>query len=213
MYSRQANIVHHVHGFGHIPRNRYTPQVLFFSSPFSIHHPSPISTWHLWSKQHCTVSLKHQAQGLQKAAAPSQPAPASPCCCIQCLSAPLLPVPPPSLASDRAHSTTTLTRLPTPSQPRAEEHKLRQSILRNSLLEATKGCKSNFITKRRVPIWVRVQFPEWHYPCSVNSLLFKGLLTVHICTNVFMLHSFQVNNNGFLLLIIHEPFCPIIMKF
>lgn len=86
-------------------------------------------------------------------------------------------------------------------------------ILRKCLMEVTQGGGSDLITKRHVLISVQVQFPEWHYLCSVNSLLFKRLLTVHICTNVFMLHSFQVNNNGFLLLIIHEPFCPIIMKF
>lgn len=209
MYSRQANIVHHIHGFGHIPRSPYTPQAWFFS----IQHPPSLTCLDpaavTQATPHCpaeTPSSGFAESSSALPACPRQPVllqPVSLHHCSQCHH--------PAWQVTEHHSPDPPAH-PFTSQSRGTQT-LGRSILRNSLMEATKGCESDFITKRRVPIWVQVQFPEWHYPCSVNSLLFKRLLTVHICTNAFMLHSFQVNSNGFLLLIIHEPFCPIIMKF
>lgn len=181
---------------------------------FGIHHPLPISTWHLQCKQQHSVSLKHccQARDGRKQQHPPNLLPPTHAHCIKC----------PNAVSQHHHQTWQAKKhtppqpwpaCSPPSQARAEEYRIIDTEYFEKQLNGSYQGMWIRLYKRHVPIWVRVQFPEWHYLCSVNSLLFKRLLTVHICTNVFMLHSFQVNNIGFLLLIIHEPFCPIIMKF
>jgi len=115
MYGRQGHVIHHVHGFGHVPRNQHAPQALCFSSLIVIPCPLPISSWRLRCEQQHTATLKSccQAQDGRKQQHPCNRLPPTHAHRIRCPSTVLLPAPPLNPASGKACSTATLTCLPT----------------------------------------------------------------------------------------------------